>query len=440
MRERPPLRALPGLLLVMVLVPLDQTALTPALPEIAGDLGGMQLMPVVVTAYVAAVTTALPVYGVLGDRFGRKRMLLVALAMFVLGALACTLVASFPPFVAARVVQGLGGGGLMVGAQAALGEIVSPRDRGRYLGLFGVAYVVPAVVGPLAGGLLVSAASWRWIFFIHVPVGLLAFVLLVVTLRLRPATEQRRGSFARAVAVFQKRGVLVPILLSFTVGFALLGTISYVPSFARIGLGMTAIQAGFVVTSLMGGAIMTMTISGRLITKTGHYRRYPIAGTAVMAAGALTLGLLGRDLGVGGLLAVLFVIGLGVGMVMQVVMLAAQNAAEPDDIGIVTSSVLFLRQIGATVGVALVGALITRIFVDLAPRQAPDVASITPEGIAALPPEVRELVEASFAAAVPQAILTVAPLLIVSVVLALLLPALPLRTDAVSAASLKELA
>ncbi|MCW3159586.1 MFS transporter [Micropruina sonneratiae] len=440
MRERSSIRALPGLLLLMVLVPLDQTALTPALPEIAGDLGGLQLMPMVVTAYVVAVTAALPVYGVLGDRFGRKRMLLIALAMFVLGALACALATSFPLFVAARVMQGIGGGGLMVGAQAALGEIVSPRERGRYLGLFGVAYVVPAVVGPLVGGLLVDAASWRWIFAIHVPLGVIAFILLIVTLRLPRSPEHPRVTFARTVSVLRRRGVLVPILLSFTVGFALLGTISYVPSFARIGLGMTAVEAGFVVTALMGGAILTMTISGGLIAKTGRYRRYPIAGTAVVAAGALVLGLLGRELGVAGLLGVLFVIGLGVGMVMQVVMLAAQNAADPADIGIVTSSVLFLRQIGATVGVALVGALITRIFVELAPPQVRDVASITPESIATLPTELRELVEAAFAAAVPQAILTVAPLLVASIVLAFLLPALPLRTHTESVTSLKELA
>jgi MFS family permease len=440
MAERPPIRALPGLLLAMVLVPLDQTALTPALPEIAGDLGGLQSMPMVVTAYVVAVTAALPVHGVLGDRLGRKPMLLTALAMFVTGAAACTLATSFPLFLAARVLQGVGGGGLLVGTQATLGELVSPRERGRYLGLFGVAYVVPAVVGPLVGGLLVAAASWRWIFAVHVPLGVIAFVLLGLTLRLPRPPARVRMSLARMAAALRQRGVRVPILLSFTVGFALLGIISYVPSFARIGLGVTAVEAGLVATALMGGAILTMTVSGRLITRTGRYRRYPVIGTAVMAAGALTLGLLGGDLGVAGLLGVLFLIGLGVGLVMQVVMLVAQNAADPDDLGVVTASVLFLRQVGATVGVALVGALINSIFVDLAPPQVPEVASITPEGIAALPTEVRELVEAAFAAAVPQAILIVAPLLVVSVALALLLPALPLRAHPEPVSSLKDLA
>ena len=438
MRERSPLRALPGLLLVMVLVPLDQTALTPALPEIAGDLGGLDLMPVVVTVYILAVTAALPIYGLLGDRFGRRRMLLVSLGMFVTGALVCTLAPSLPLFVAGRVLEGLGGGGLMVGAQAALGEIVSPRERGRYLGLFGVAYVMPAVLGPLLGGVLVAMASWRWIFFLYVPLGAVAFVLLLLTLRLPPPENAARASAGETLVVFRRRGVLVPILLSFSVGFALLGTISYVPSFARIGVGMTAVQSGFLVTAVMGGAILTMTVSGQLITKTGRYRAYPIVGTAVMAAGALVLGLLGPGLDVIGLLAVLFAIGLGVGLVMQVVILAAQNAADPEEIGVVTSGVLFLRQTGATVGVALVGTLITRAFVELAPPGVADVASLSPESIAALPAGTRELVEAAFAAAVPQAILFVTPLLVVSVGLAALLPALPLRTRTES--TLKEIA
>lgn len=477
--------ALPGLLLVMLLAPLDQTSVVPALPEIAGELGGLDQIPTVITAYLVAATAVLPVYGRLGDRFGRKPLLLIALALFVLGALLCTLAASFPMFLAARVLQGVGGGGLMIGGQATVAEIISPRERGRYLGLFGAVAVLPAVGGPLLGGVLVDLFSWRWIFAVHLPLGVVAFAVLALTLRLpRPTTRQpvdlvgalalastvvgavlladllagggeRPGwvlptlagatlaalllwlvsaRFARdpvlPVRLLRRRGFVVPVLLSFTVGFALFGTLTYVPSFAQVGLGTTATEAGFLVTALMAGALTTMSVSGRLITRTGRYWWSPVTGTALMALGLLLFGLVGAPGGVPGLVAVLFLIGLGVGMVMQVVMLAAQNATDHSDLGAVTSSVLFLRQVGASVGVALMGALVTRSFTERLPAGVPDPGGLTPETVSALPASARELVEAAFGAAVPAAALTVAPLLGLAFLLALALPALPLRTEA----------
>ncbi|GHC98072.1 hypothetical protein GCM10007079_52130 [Nocardiopsis terrae] len=477
--------ALPGLLLVMLLAPLDQTSVVPALPEIAGELGGLDRMPAVITAYLVAATAVLPVYGRLGDRFGRKPLLLIALSLFVLGALLCTLATSFPVFVGARVLQGAGGGGLMIGGQATLAEIISPRERGRYLGVVGVFAVLPAVGGPLLGGVLVDLFSWRWVFAVHLPLGVIAFAVLASTLRLpRPTARQPVdlfGAAALAAAVvgtvlladllagdgggpgwaapalagatlaalllwlvsarlardpvlplrlLRRRGFVVPVLLSFTVGFALFGTLTYVPPFAQVGLGTTATGAGFLVTALMAGALIAMTVSGRLITRSGRYWWSPVTGTALMALGSLLLGLVGSAGGVPGLVAMLFLTGLGVGLVMQVVMLAAQNATDPADLGAVTSSVLFLRQVGASLGVALMGALVTRSFAERAPSGAADRGSLTPEAVAALPAPARELVATAFGAAVPAAILTVAPLLGLAFLLALALPALPLRTRA----------
>lgn len=182
--ERRVLAVLPALMLVMLLGALDQTIMAPALPAVAGDLGGLDQMATVVTGYLVAATAVMPIYGKLGDSFGRKRVLQVALCIFVLGAVLCGLTQSMPQLVAARTVQGAGGGGLMIGAQALVGELVSPHERGRILGLIGGTYVVAAVAGPLAGGFFVDHLSWRWIFYLYPFIGLIAFVVLTLTLRL----------------------------------------------------------------------------------------------------------------------------------------------------------------------------------------------------------------------------------------------------------------
>lgn len=444
-------RALPGLLLAMLLGALDQTAVTPALPAMAAELGGLDRVPAVLTAYLAAATVVMPVYGKLGDRLGRTRLLLVAVAVFVAGAVCCASAGSMTMLIAARVLQGLGGGGLMVGPQAVIGELVSPLQRGRYLGLIGAAYVVAAVGGPVLGGLLVEGPGWRWIFALYPPLGVAAFVVLVVTLRLPRPTERAPidygGALALAAAVvgvvllgqtrhpgwlamvlpavlawlvstrhaadpilpprlFRERAFAIPVAISFLVGFALFGTLSYLPTYLQVALGTSATGAGLVVTALMAGVLCTTVVSGRLITRTGRYWGYPVAGTALAAAGLGALAVLGPAGGAGAIAAVLFVIGMGVGLVMQVMVLAAQNAVAHADLGTATSSVTFLRQIGASVGVAVAGTLITA-------RLADGVPAAT-----------------ALAGAVPVVFAVMAPLLLLGFALALALPARPLRTTA----------
>jgi MFS family permease len=216
--RRPIVLVLPGLMLVMLLGALDQTIMAPALPAVAGDLGGLDQMPAVLTAFLVAATVVMPVYGKLGDRFGRKPVVLVAIGVFVLGAVLCGIARSMPELIVYRAVQGAGAGGLMISAQAIIGEIVSPRERGRYLGLLGVVYVAAAVGGPLVGGFVVDHLSWRWIFALYPPLGLLAFVAVVRTLRL-PVPRSRPpidllGALTLAVTVV---GV---VLLSSIVGQA----------------------------------------------------------------------------------------------------------------------------------------------------------------------------------------------------------------------------
>jgi EmrB/QacA subfamily drug resistance transporter len=432
----------------MLLGALDQTIMTPALPAVANDLGRLDQMPGVVTAYLAAATVVMPLYGKLGDRFGRKPMLLIAIVVFVTGAVLCSVASSMTQLMVFRAMQGLGGGGLMVGPQAVIGEIVSPRERGRYLGVIGGAYVLAAVGGPVVGGLIVQSLGWRWIFAIYPPLAAAAFLLIATTLRLprpakRPAIDYA-GAITLAAAVvgvvllgqtrqlawliliiaagaawlittrfaadpilplrlFSDAGFAIPVTISFLIGFALFGTLTYLPAYLQVALGLPASQAGLVVTALMAGVLITTVLSGRLITKTGRYKAYPVAGTAIAAAGLAVLAVMASDTGAHAITAVMAVIGLGVGLVMQVMVLAAQNAVVYDDLGTATSTVTFLRQIGASAGVAVAGAVIT--------------ARLSHQVPAAV----------AFSQAVPIVFGLMAPLLVMAFVLAIALPNRPLR-------------
>lgn len=446
-----PALALPGVILVMVTGALDQTITGPALPAIADDLGGLHRVPAVVTGYLLAATVVMPLYGKLGDRFGRKPVLLAAIGVFVAGAVLCASATSMPQLVAFRIVQGMGGGGLVVGAQATIGELVSPRERGRYLGMIGAGYLVAVVAGPLLGGVLVDRLGWRWIFAIFPPLGALAFALLARTLHLpTPSTRpplDYAGALALATAVvgvvllgqtaspiwivvaavgaaawlatarraidpvlplrlLRDRAVAIPVAISFLVGFALIGTVAYLPMFLQMVLGATATGSGLPVASLMVGVLLTTVVSGQLITRSGRYKPYPVVGTALAAIGLAALALVGTGHGAVAIGAAALLVGLGIGLVMQVMVLATQNAVDYRDLGTATSSVAFLRQMGASVGTAVIGALITWRLAGQTPTAAAS---------AALMPSVFGLM---------------APVLALAFVLALALPARPLRTTA----------
>ncbi|HKX15339.1 MAG TPA: MDR family MFS transporter [Propionibacteriaceae bacterium] len=483
-------RVLPGLMLVMLLGALDQTIMAPALPAVAGDLGGLAQIPAVVTAYLAAATVVMPAYGKLGDRFGRPRVLLVAIGIFMAGAVLCAIAQSMAVLVLARVIQGAGGGGLMIGAQAVLGEVVSPRERGRYLGLLSSVFILAAVGGPLLGGLIVDHLSWRWIFAGYLPLGLLALIIVRRTLRL-PLPQARPpidyvGAILLAIAVlsvvllpsivgrvgqapvwampaliivavaataawlltarraadpilplrlFRDRSFAIPTAISFLIGFALFGTVSYLPSYLQIATGASSTRAGLVVTCLMAGVIITLIISGQLISRTGRYRIFPIMGTALAAGGLALLATVDPATPTPVMLAFLLLIGFGVGLTMQVMMLVAQNGVPRGDLGTATSTVTFLRQIGASAGVAVIGAMITLRFLEGLPEVVLDrlpggAGGLSTDRLQALPADVQAAVAAAYGAAVPPVFGYVAPLLGVAFVLALALPARPLRDTA----------
>jgi EmrB/QacA subfamily drug resistance transporter len=451
-RAQPNLRLVfAGLLLVMFLAALDQTIVATALPTIVGDLGGLNHISWVVTAYLLAQTVVTPLYGKLGDLYGRKIVLQSALVVFLLGSALCGLSKSLDELIAFRALQGLGGGGLMVSAQAAIGDVVPPRERGRYTGLFGAVFGLASVAGPLLGGFLTSDLSWRWIFYVNLPLGVLALFVLAATL---PAASERThhtidylgivllGAGLSAIVLGASLGgtsyawgsativglgivgvlllaaflvcerharepVLPPRLLSnrvfavtsavgFVVGFALFGAVTYLPLFLQVVKGASPTGSGLQLVPLMGGLLVTSIASGQVITRTGRYKAFPIAGTAVMTLGLYLLSTMGANSSEGTIVLFMFVLGLGLGMVMQVLVLAVQNAVEYSDLGVATSGATLFRSIGGSLGTATLGAIFANrlreqlklVLPPGAAARAGSTAEVNPKQIARLPPQL----------------------------------------------------
>ncbi len=410
-REGASLRlVLSGLMLVTLLAALDQTIVSTALPTIVGDLGGLAHLSWVVTAYLLAQTAVTPLYGKLGDQYGRKVVLQIALSIFLVGSALCGISQNLDELIAFRALQGLGGGGLIVGAQAALGDVVSPRERGRYSGLFGAAFGVASIAGPLLGGFLTTNLSWRWIFYVNLPLGVGAFFVLAATLpspleRIRHQIDYLGiivlGSgvtsivlaaslespthtwtsplvLGLALAGFALLALFMPIerrakepvlparlllnpvfavagAVGLIVGFALFGAVTYLPLFLQVVKGSTPTGSGLQLIPLILGLLITSIGSGQMITRTGRYRWFPIAGTAVMVVGLFLLSSIGTDRPPPHAVAYMFVLGLGLGMVMQMLVLVVQNAVDYQDLGAATSGATLFRSIGGSVGTAVLG-------------------------------------------------------------------------------------
>jgi EmrB/QacA subfamily drug resistance transporter len=401
-----------ALMLTMLLAALDQTIVSTALPTIVGDLGGLSHISWVVTSYLLAITVVTPLYGKLGDLYGRKVVLQGALVLFLIGSALCGLAQGMTELIAFRAIQGLGGGGLLVSAQATIGDVVSPRERGRYMGLFGAVFGVASVAGPLIGGFFTSHASWRWIFYLNIPLGLVALVVLAIAL---PAVTERKHhridylgtvllgvslaslvllttlggtsydwgspfilglgalsllallSFVeveRAAAepilppsLFSNRVFLVTSAIGFVVGFALFGALTYLPLFQQVVRGLSPTESGLQLLPLMAGVLTASITSGQLITRTGRYKHFPIIGTAVAAVGLLLLSSLEPDTGTVEAGLFMLVLGLGLGLVMQVLVLAVQNAVPYAQLGVATSAATLFRSMGGSLGTAILGAI-----------------------------------------------------------------------------------
>ena len=448
-----------ALMLGMFLAALDQTIVSTALPTIVGDLGGLDHLSWVVTSYLLASTVSTPLYGKLGDMYGRKPVFLAAILIFLAGSMLAGLSQSMGQLIAFRALQGVGAGGLMVGAQAIIGDIVPPRERGRYMGVIGSVFGVASVAGPLLGGFLVDTLSWRWVFYVNMPIGAVAVAIVALRLHLHtPKTGHQidyRGAalLSAAVAalilavtwggnqyawgsltilglvgaglvlvaafVWQERRAPEPVIplslfrspvfnvasaMGFTIGMAMFGAIVYIPLFLQLVYGASPTSSGLRMLPLMGGLLVASIASGRAISAIGRYKMFPIAGTAFIVVGMFLLSLLG--VGTAPWLASLYmlVVGVGIGLVMQVLVLVVQNDARPQDMGVATSTATFFRSVGGSFGVAIFGAIFASRLADEIRKLPPDVARqlaagvhLTPEQARHLPPEIHDAFLNAFA-------------------------------------------
>ena len=472
-----------GLMLALTLAALDQNIVATALPRIVSDLGGLAHLSWVVTAFLVASTTTAPLYGKFSDIYGRKPAFMVSIIIFLLGSMLCGLARGMTQLIVFRAIQGLGAGGLITLAQTTIGDLVSPRERGRYQGLFASVFAGCSVAGPLLGGFITAALSWRWIFYVNLPVGAVALLLIAVGLRRQGDVRTHRIDYAGALLLiaatccallvlswggsvypwsstpilviaaaavllcgvlalvearaaepvlplhlFANRVFVLGVAVVSLSAMALFAAVVFLPLFFQLVLGASPASAGLMISPMMGGVICASFLGGRSVSKTGRYKRFPVAGLAAATSTYLVMSwAAAHGTAVVWIEVVLVVMGFGIGFVMPNLTTAIQNAVERRDLGVATSASAFLRSLGGALGVALSGAILT--------TRLHGAASIASRGtldldqIAHLPPAQHAAVVGGYAHALSATFLAGSAIAGCAFLLVLFLPEHPLRSS-----------
>jgi EmrB/QacA subfamily drug resistance transporter len=483
-----------ALMLGMFLAALDQTIVATALPTIAGDLHGLNHLSWVVTAYLIASTISLPLWGKFGDLYGRKNFFQLSIVIFLIGSMLSGLSHTMIELIACRAIQGVGAGGLMVGSQAIIGDVIPPRQRGRYMGYFGAVFGLSSILGPLAGGWFTQHVSWRWIFYINVPIGIVALIAIALVLQIPVHRVQHKidwwgttflsagvvalillttwggTTYAWGSTTIMALGIggvallvifclvelraaepIIPLVLfrnrtfsaasavGFVIGFTMFGAIIYLPLYLQIVHGASPTKSGLELLPMVGGMLVTFVLSGQLVTRTGRYKIFPILGSAVLAVGLALLANLGPQTSFGYVALYMVIVGLGLGLVMQVLVVAVQNSVPYSQLGTATATATFFRTIGGAFGVAVLGAVFnTQLLAKLKEHaSSAELKLISGGNITANPTEISHLPIAqrtqvidAFSHSLQTVFIVAVPFAVVAFALSWVMKEIPLRTTA----------
>ncbi len=481
--ESQPIKLVIGSVAVLLLLAsLDQTIVSTALPTIVADLGGLEHLSWVVTAYILASTIAAPLYGKLGDLYGRRMMVFISVGLFLIGSTLCGLAQSMEFLIFARAMQGLGGGGLFVLALSVIGDVIPPRDRGKIQGVFAAVFSLSSVMGPLLGGWFVDAFSWHWIFFINLPLGALAvagfamgfsptgkrekhridwagaaaLTLALASLTLMTslggrsfawvsapalalialcvaatlafiAIERRAPEPILPLSLFTQNVFVFTSIIGFVVGAILFGAVTFLPLYLQITKGISPTGSGLMLVPMTAGIVVGSTCAGQFMGRTGRYRILPMIGTVLALLGSLLLTRIDRDTGTLAFGASIAVMGLGLGCIFPVVMTAVQNAVPRAQLGTATAASVMFRQIGGSLAVAVFGAMFTARMAGVMGDKAAELhGEIGPQIMATLPPALQDTVASAIVTAIHPIFWVTATMALIAFCFALLLAEVPL--------------